>query len=96
MDPMIKDNDADADWVVDVVNRTLEGVDAKIAWHFCLGNAYGNAQTSRSSGRQLERILPPLYETTVDQFVLDFALRDMRDVAILSHAARRTRRSRPA
>jgi 5-methyltetrahydropteroyltriglutamate--homocysteine methyltransferase len=81
--PIIKDDDASAAWVVDVVNRTLEGVDARIAWHFCLGNASGNAQTSVFGG-QLERILPPLYETTVDQFVLDFALRDMHDVAILS------------
>ena len=32
----------------------------------------------------LERILPPLYDTIVDQFVLDFALRDMRDVDILA------------
>jgi 5-methyltetrahydropteroyltriglutamate--homocysteine methyltransferase len=81
--PIIKDDDSAAEWVVDVVNRTLEGVDAKIAWHFCLGNASGNAQVSVFGG-QLERILPPLYETTVDQFVLDFALRDMRDVSILS------------
>jgi 5-methyltetrahydropteroyltriglutamate--homocysteine methyltransferase len=81
--PIIKDDDSSADWVVDVVNRTIEGVDAKIAWHFCLGNASGNAQISVFGG-QLERILPPLYETNVDQFVLDFALRDMRDVSILS------------
>jgi 5-methyltetrahydropteroyltriglutamate--homocysteine methyltransferase len=80
--PIITNDDAAARWVVDVVNRTLEGVDAKIAWHFCLGNAAGNAQVSVFGG-QLERILPPLYETNVEQFVLDFALRDMRDVAIL-------------
>jgi 5-methyltetrahydropteroyltriglutamate--homocysteine methyltransferase len=81
--PIIKDDDSAAEWVVDVVNRTIDGVEAKIAWHFCLGNASGNAQTSVFGG-QLERILPPLYETHVDQFVLDFALRDMRDVSILS------------
>jgi 5-methyltetrahydropteroyltriglutamate--homocysteine methyltransferase len=80
--PIITDDDSAAEWVVDVVNRTIDGVDAKIAWHFCLGNASGNAQVSVFGG-QLERILPPLYDTNVEQFVLDFALRDMRDVAIL-------------
>jgi 5-methyltetrahydropteroyltriglutamate--homocysteine methyltransferase len=81
--PVMTGNDSDSDFVVDVVNRTLEGVEAKIAWHFCLGNAYGNSNVSVWGG-MLERILPPLYATVVDQFVLDFALRDMRDVGILS------------
>jgi 5-methyltetrahydropteroyltriglutamate--homocysteine methyltransferase len=80
--PIISGDDRDAEWVVEIVNRTIEGVDAKIAWHFCLGNASGNAQTSVFGG-QLERILPPLYETNVEQFVLDFALRDMQDVKTL-------------
>lgn len=81
--PIITKDDASASWVVDTVNRVVEGVDAKIAWHFCLGNASGSAQTSVFGG-QLERILPPLYDTNIEQFVLDFALREMRDVAILS------------
>lgn len=81
--PIITNDDSAAKWVVDVINKTIEGVDSKIAWHFCLGNASGNAQVSVFGG-QLERILPPLYETNVEQFVLDFALRDMNDVGILS------------
>jgi 5-methyltetrahydropteroyltriglutamate--homocysteine methyltransferase len=80
--PVMSKNDADAQWVVDVVNRTIEGVDAKIGWHFCLGNSYGNANVSVFGG-MLERILPPLYDTRVETFVLDFALRGMADVAIL-------------
>lgn len=81
--PVMSGNDKDAEWVVEAVNRTIEGVDAKICWHFCLGNSYGNANVSVFGG-MLERILPPLYETNVDQFVLDFALRDMIDTSILS------------
>lgn len=80
--PVMSKNDADAQWVVDVINRTIAGVDAKIGWHFCLGNSYGNANVSVFGG-MLERILPPLYETRVETFVLDFALRGMADVAIL-------------
>jgi len=81
--PLIPAYGVDSDFVVDVINRTIEGVEAKIAWHFCLGNAYGNANISVWGG-MLDRVLPPLYESNVDQFVLDFALRDMSDVGILS------------
>jgi methionine synthase II (cobalamin-independent) len=80
--PVMSGKDEDAGWVVEVVNRTIEGVDAKIAWHLCLGNSYGNANVS-VFGDMLERILPPLYDTRVETFVLDFALRGMADVAIL-------------
>jgi 5-methyltetrahydropteroyltriglutamate--homocysteine methyltransferase len=80
--PIISGNDADSEFVVDVINRTIEGVEASVSWHFCLGNAYGNANLSLWGG-MLERILPPLYETNVDYFVLDFALREMADVEIL-------------
>jgi 5-methyltetrahydropteroyltriglutamate--homocysteine methyltransferase len=80
--PVMTGNDRDAQWVVDVVNQTIAGVDAKVAWHFCLGNSYGNANVSVFGG-MLERILPPLYDTRVETFVLDFALRGMRDVGIL-------------
>lgn len=80
--PAISGKPDDAKWVVDVVNKTIDGVDAKIGWHFCLGNSYGNANVSVFGG-MLDRILPPLYETRVDTFVLDFALRGMSDIGIL-------------
>jgi 5-methyltetrahydropteroyltriglutamate--homocysteine methyltransferase len=80
--PIVSGKDSDAEWVVTIINETIKDVDAKIGWHFCLGNAYGNANVSVFGG-QLERILPPLYDTKVEQFVLDFALRDMRDIDIL-------------
>jgi 5-methyltetrahydropteroyltriglutamate--homocysteine methyltransferase len=80
--PIITNDDKDAEWVVDIINETIKDIDAKVAWHFCLGNSYGNANLSVFGG-QLERILPPLYDTNVEQFVLDFALREMRDVDIL-------------
>jgi 5-methyltetrahydropteroyltriglutamate--homocysteine methyltransferase len=80
--PIMSGNDEDFEWIVDVVNQTIEGVDAKVAWHFCLGTAYGN--TFEIFEGMLGRILEPLYDTHVEQFVLDFALRDMQDVGALS------------
>jgi 5-methyltetrahydropteroyltriglutamate--homocysteine methyltransferase len=57
-------------------------VDAKIAWHFCYGNAWGN----RLAGLfpvGYEAVLPHFYDLPIDQFVLDFANREMADLDAL-------------
>jgi 5-methyltetrahydropteroyltriglutamate--homocysteine methyltransferase len=80
--PLFTQDKADFKWIVDVVRQCVDGVDAKIAWHFCYGNAWGN----RLSGlfpAGYEAVLPHLYELGIDQFVLDFANRDMVDVDAL-------------
>lgn len=80
--PLFTGNDDDFKWIVDVVTKCVDGVDAKVAWHFCYGNAWGN----RLAGlfpRGYEAVLPHLYETPVDQFVLDFANREMADIDAL-------------
>lgn len=80
--PLFTGNDEDFKWIVDVVRQCVEGVHAKVAWHFCYGNAWGN----RLAGlfpRGYEAVLPHLYEAPIDQFVLDFANRDMADIDAL-------------
>lgn len=77
--PLFTGNDDDFKWIVDVIAKSVEGVDAKIAWHFCYGNAWGN----RLAGlfpRGYEAVLPHLYAAPVEQFVLDFANREMVDI----------------
>jgi methionine synthase II (cobalamin-independent) len=77
--PLFTGNNADFKWIVDVIRQCVDGVDAKIALHFCYGNAWGN----RLAGlfpRGYEAVLPYLYDAPVDQFVLDFANRDMIDL----------------
>ncbi len=69
-------------WVIDVLNAIVDGIDAKLAWHCCLGAAYGNSV--REFEGQLSRIIDSMYEVNVDQYVLDFALRDMQDIGCLS------------
>jgi 5-methyltetrahydropteroyltriglutamate--homocysteine methyltransferase len=71
----------DPQWIVDVMNGWIEGVDALLSWHFCLGAGYGNPNAAFEG--QLMRILEPLYEVRVDQYVLDFAWGDMADVSAL-------------
>jgi 5-methyltetrahydropteroyltriglutamate--homocysteine methyltransferase len=75
--------DPKADWVLDVLNAWIDGVDAKIAWHCCLGAGYGN--TFRSVEDALPRVLERWQAVNVEQFALDFALRDMVDVHALKH-----------
>ena len=80
--PLFTKNTDDFKWIGDVVRKCIEGVDAKIAWHFCYGNAWGN----RLSGlfpSGYESVLPYFYDLPIDQFVLDFANRDMVDIAAL-------------
>ena len=38
-------------WVTETVNRVLAGVTVRKAWHFCLGNAWGNRLDARRARR---------------------------------------------
>jgi methionine synthase II (cobalamin-independent) len=69
-------------WVIDVMNAVVEGVDTKVAWHCCLGAAYGNAIIAFQG--KIGQILESMYEVDVEQYVLDFALRDMQDIGTLA------------
>ena len=77
--------DDDAGWVIDVLNAWIDGVDAKIAWHCCLGAGYGN--TFRTVEDALPKVLERWQAVNVEQFALDFALRDMVDVHALKELA---------
>jgi len=41
--PLFTNNNDDYKWIAEVITRCVDGVKAKIAWHFCFGNAWGNA-----------------------------------------------------
>ena len=70
-----------SEWVIDVLNAWVDGVDAKLAWHSCLGTGYGN--TFRTVEDALPRVLERWMAVDVEQFALDFTLRDMADVKAL-------------
>lgn len=74
--------DKDFAWVTNVVNRTMKGVKARTSWHFCLGNVWGNTMKGMTAGGYA-RVLPRYYDVAIQQFVLDFACREMADVALL-------------
>lgn len=80
--PLFTNNPADYKWIAEVITKCVDGVDAKIAWHFCFGNAWGNA-LSGLFPKGYETVLPHFYDVPVDQFVLDFANREMADIDCL-------------
>jgi methionine synthase II (cobalamin-independent) len=68
-------------WVIDVMNAVVDGVDAKVAWHCCLGTAAGN--TIHAFEGRIGEVLDYMYEVNVEQYVLDFAVREMQDIGAL-------------
>jgi 5-methyltetrahydropteroyltriglutamate--homocysteine methyltransferase len=80
--PLFTNDEKDYEWIADVIGQCVDGVDAKIAWHFCFGNAWGNA-LSGIFPTGYATVLPHFYDVPIDQFVLDFANREMVDVDLL-------------
>tara|TARA_B100000745_G_C20074409_1_gene366904 strand:- start:128 stop:916 length:789 start_codon:yes stop_codon:yes gene_type:complete len=62
------------DWI-SLYNATVEGVDAKLALHVCFGNL-----SSRARGKRTYKwMFPKLLEAKVDEFVLEYANREMSE-----------------
>jgi methionine synthase II (cobalamin-independent) len=80
--PLFTGDDEDFKWIADVMTQCVDGVDAKVAWHFCYGNAWGNRLADLYPAGY-EAVLPHFYDVPVDQFVMDFANREMVDIAAL-------------
>ena len=74
--------EADFAWVREVVDRTLSGVPARTSWHFCLGNAWGSRNHGLTAGGYA-KVLPRYFDVQVQEFVLDFACREMADAELL-------------
>ncbi len=84
--PLFTGDEKDYDWIKDVIGRCCEGVDAKIGWHFCFGNAWGNDILSANFPEGYQTVLPHFFDTPgIDQFVLDYANRGMAGVDFLKN-----------
>jgi 5-methyltetrahydropteroyltriglutamate--homocysteine methyltransferase len=64
--------------MAELINQATAGIDAKLALHVCFGNFHGRPRTSRS----YRRIFPALLDARIDQFVLEFANREMADIGL--------------
>lgn len=75
----------DFELVLDVTNQVLEGWAEKgvaTSWHFCFGNTWGNRNHGMTKGGY-GRVLPHYHGSLAQEYVLDFACREMDDVALL-------------
>jgi 5-methyltetrahydropteroyltriglutamate--homocysteine methyltransferase len=83
--PLFTGEERDYEWIKDVIGKCCEGVDAKIGWHFCFGNAWGNDILSSAFPEGYQTVLPHFWDTPgIDQFVLDYANRDMAGIEFLA------------
>ncbi len=61
---------------VELVASAVEGVEAEIGMHMCFGNFRGRAVGKR----RYEPLFPHILECPIDQFVLEFASREMAEI----------------
>jgi 5-methyltetrahydropteroyltriglutamate--homocysteine methyltransferase len=84
--PLFTNNTDDYKWVRESIEQMCDGVDAKIGWHFCFGNAWGNDILSGNFPEGYQTVLPHYWNTEgIDEFVLDYANRHMAGVEFLKN-----------
>jgi 5-methyltetrahydropteroyltriglutamate--homocysteine methyltransferase len=84
--PLFSNDKNDYTWIKDVVAQCCDGVNAKIGWHFCFGNAWGNDILSANFPEGYQTVLPHFFDTPgIDQFVLDYANRNMAGVEFMKN-----------
>ena len=89
--PLFTGNKDDYKWIREVIEQCCDGVKAKIGWHFCFGNAWGNDILSASFPEGYQTVLPHFFGTKgIDQFVLDYANRNMAGIEFLKNLPKET------
>jgi len=84
--PLFTEDKNDYKWVKDVIAQCCDGVDAKIAWHFCFGNAWGNDILSDNFPQGYQQVLPYYFDTPgIDEFSLDYANRGMAGIDFMKN-----------
>ena len=84
--PLFTGDKDDYTWIKDVIGKCCDGVNAKIGWHFCFGNAWGNDILSANFPEGYQTVLPHFFDTPgIDEFVLDYANRNMAGIEFLKN-----------
>jgi 5-methyltetrahydropteroyltriglutamate--homocysteine methyltransferase len=73
-----------ADWMIDVINRSLAGVDLYRVVHMCYGHEEGQAAIP-DSGAMGEKIFPWAFGVDCDQLHLEMASHEFTDTKALSN-----------
>jgi 5-methyltetrahydropteroyltriglutamate--homocysteine methyltransferase len=72
--------------LLEALRAAVEGVRAKLALHVCFGNAHNN---SFATPRRYAPLFPAILDAPVDQFVFEYANREMAELELWSTAAAR-------
>jgi len=84
--PLFTGDKNDYTWIKDTIAQCCDGVKARIGWHFCFGNAWGNDLLSGSFPEGYQTVLPNLFDTPgINEFVLDYANRNMAGIEFLKN-----------
>jgi 5-methyltetrahydropteroyltriglutamate--homocysteine methyltransferase len=84
--PLFTNDKNDYKWIRESIEMMCDGVDAKIGWHFCFGNAWGNDILSANFPQGYQTVLPHFWGTEgIDEFVLDYANRHMDGIEFLAN-----------
>jgi len=84
--PLFTNDKNDYVWIKDAIAQCCDGVKARIGWHFCFGNAWGNDLLSGAFPEGYQTVLPNLFDTPgINEFVLDYANRDMAGIEFLKN-----------
>ncbi len=79
-EPSFACHPADADYFLDVISRTVSGVNATISMHMCFGNYRARAVGWRSYAP----LFPYVGRAAVHQLAFEFASREMAEVELLA------------
>jgi len=75
-EPAFSEMHRDGRELAQIFNATVEGVQVKLAMHICFGNHRGRPLVKRT----YRRVFPGVLEARTDQFVLEFANREMAEI----------------
>lgn len=82
-EPAFSEIAKDGKEMAQIFNATVEGVKAKIAMHICFGNHRGRPLVKRS----YRKLSPDVLDAKTDQFVLEFANREMAEIELWKEIA---------
>ena len=75
-EPAFSDIHQDGKELAAIFNATVEGVNAKLAMHICFGNHHGRPLVKRT----FRKLFPGVLDAKADQYVLEFANREMAEI----------------
>jgi Cobalamin-independent synthase, Catalytic domain len=75
-EPAFSDIHQDGRELAAIFNAAVEGVNAKLAMHICFGNHHGRPLVKRT----FRKLFPGFLDAKADQYVLEFANREMAEI----------------